>query len=67
METFIKMPKELIFILFGLLLGAWFLLDSRRSAAEKFGFIFLLAVIYFVYLYIFNGPSIMKLLKPYIR
>ena len=50
------MPKEIIFILAGLLIATWFLLGENKTFWEKLGIIFTVVAIYAAFRYISGVP-----------
>jgi hypothetical protein len=61
------MSKEMLFVIGGLVLGAWFVIDENRSMGEKIGMIMHLAGAFLIYQFFFNGPSFMEFISPLIR
>ncbi|MDP2654137.1 MAG: hypothetical protein Q8Q08_08915 [Candidatus Omnitrophota bacterium] len=57
------MPRELIFVLIMMLLGAWFLIDEKRSVVEK---IFIVAAVLAIYISyrLMTGSSFDDIIAP---
>ncbi len=53
----IHMPKELIYILLGLVVGSWFLIGENMSLLEKLFTLVFVVFLYFGFM-LFTGASI---------
>ncbi len=57
------MPKKLVFLLIGLVLGTWFLMGGRKSVGEKVGLLIGLVIVYVTFR-LLTGSTLDEIIAP---